>query len=104
MHAAMPPDKKILQYRRVFKQLDVLECPGDARMHNLVCREFEQVLIAIMNRAGRWLIQATDHVEDRAFARSIRANDRKNLAWLDVKRDVVDRVYSAKFDRQVANG
>jgi hypothetical protein len=82
---AMTPDEQVLQHSCLLKKLYVLEGPCDPGVHNLVGRHFEQVVLAVVNRPVRWLIQARDQIENRAFSCAIWTDDRKYFARIDVE-------------------
>ena len=99
----VPPDEQVLQHGCLFEQLDVLKRAPDAGTDNLVRRQLEQVLLAVMNASGRGLIEPADEIEDRALAGAIRADDCKGLPGLDVELHVLDRMHATEHDRQVAD-
>ena len=59
-------------------------------------------MLAVMNRPVRRLVQARDQIENRTFACAIRADDRKYLTRIDVKRDILNRMHTPEHDGQIA--
>ena len=102
-HMTVPANQQILQHCRLFKQLDILEGPADARMDDAMRRQLEQVVLTVVNRARRRLVEPADQVENRALAGTVRTDDREYLTGLYLERYVFNRMHAAEFDRQVAD-
>ena len=102
-HMTVPANQQILQHGRLFKKLDVLECPANTRMHDTMRRQLEQVMLTVVNRACRRLVEPADQVENRALPGTVRTDDREYLTGLYLERYVFNRMHAAKFDRQVSD-
>src|SRR5258708_25541772 len=97
----VPADQKVAEHGRILKQFDVLECAGDTELGDAEGGLFGNVLILEINLAGCRAVDPRDQVEDRAFAGTIGADDRENLALLHREADGVDRLQAAEMQRQI---
>ena len=93
----MAADQHVLQHCGVFEQFDVLEGSTDALGGNPVWRHTGEVFIVEDDSPGGWRIDQADHIKNGRFASPIRANDRIDLALLDLEADAVDRSQTAEL-------
>ncbi len=101
----VPPDEQVVQHRSVLKQLDVLKRPGDAQGSYVLRGLFGELDHTLgsdkINAALGRRVNAADQVKHRGFACTIRANEGEDLAFFDIKADLVDRQQAAKAHAQV---
>ena len=64
---------------------ELLECARDAQAAHVVGRETRETRSIQVDRAGVGAIEAADDLEERRFARSVRADDPDQLAGLHVE-------------------
>src|ERR1700694_3549526 len=91
VHPRMLADEDVLDHRHVIEEAAVLECSRDPELGHAVRPRAGHVLAIEDDAAHRRREQAGDAVEQRRLARSVGADQRKDLVSLDVERDVVDR-------------
>ena len=97
----MTPDQQILQYGRMLKQLDILECPGDTKAGNGMRRYFCNILTVERHRTFGRIINPTNQVKNRRLTRTVRADNGKTLALFDLKINSIDRLNAAEVNRQI---
>src|SRR5271165_995317 len=73
----------------------VLRHRRDTLFDNAVGRKADELHPAEPDRAGGWLDEARDGVEERRLAGAVRAEDRNRLAALHANRDIVQRTMAA---------
>ena len=61
-----------------------------------VCRHADEIDTLEDDPAGIWLSDPTHQVEQRRFAGTVGANDRKHRATRNIERNVANRLHSAK--------
>src|SRR5882757_10124481 len=96
----MRPDRDVLQHGHVGHQLDVLEGAGDPKLDHLLGRCVGDLLAQHGDLAAGCGQHAGDQVEGGALAGAVRADQRDDLAGVDVERDVVDGDHAAELDRK----
>ena len=115
--------KDVFKHRHGFPQADVLERAGNAELCDLVGRRVENFILEIhlgvhalifllhLPRRMRGdhevilkkylavcrLVYAGDAVEGRRFARAVGADERDDLALIDVEREIVHRHNAAEL-------
>ena len=95
--AQMRADRDVFQHAHVRHQFDMLEGAGDAELCHLLRRRVVDFLAEHRDRAARRGQHAGDQVEGRALAGAVGADQRHDLAGLDVEGDVVDRDHAAEL-------
>ena len=101
--AQMRADRDVLQHGHVGHQLDVLEGPGDAELCHLLRRRVVDLLAEHRDRAAGGGQHAGDQVEGRALAGAVGADQRDDLAGLDVEGNVVDGDHAAELLARVVD-
>ncbi len=121
----MPPDQYVFKHCEVFKQPDILKGSRNAQLRDRV-GGFDEHLIEFIgiaalielfhrtlrmigynqltvkvNRAVRGGINAGYHVKGSGFTSAVRANERDDLAAVNLHRQVVDRHNAAKLHRDI---
>src|SRR6267154_5819132 len=92
--------RHIVEYRQPVKRSRDLEGPADAAIDDPVRRETRDLRPGEFNRTRRRRKRAGEHVEDRALARAVRADQAEDLALIDLERYLVDGREAAKpFDQ-----
>src|SRR6266702_5626739 len=86
----------VLEDAEAVKRPRDLEGAADTADDDPVRREACDLRAVEPDRAGRWHQRARQHVEDRALARAVRADQAEDLALRDLERHVVDRGEAAK--------
>ena len=97
MAAQMRADRDVLQHGHVGHQLDVLEGAGDAELDDLLRRRVVDLVAEHRDRAAGRRQHAGDQVEGGALAGAVGADQRHDLAGLDVEGDVVDGDHAAEL-------
>jgi len=93
----------VLKNAQAVKRPRDLEGAPDAAIDNAMRRQSRDLEAIEGDRSRRRHQRAGKHVEDRALARSVRADQANNLAALDLKRHVVDRGEPAEALRKPAH-
>ena len=101
MAAQMRADRDVFQHRHVRHQLDVLERAGDAEFCHFLRWRVVDAPAEHGDLAAGLGEHAGDQVEGRALAGAVRADQRDDLAGLDVERDVVDGDHAAELFSRV---
>ena len=89
-------DQHVLHHAQVVEQAQVLERAGDAQRGNLVWRQASDVGTVVRRSTAVGAHQAGQHVEQRGFARAIRADDAHDLTGVGDQVDMVGGDQSAK--------
>ena len=92
----MPADQHVVRDAQVTEQLDVLKRSSDARRGDPVGWQPGQVLAAEVDASRARTLQATDAVEQRRFACTVRPDQRDDLALGNVQVDAVEGGQAAK--------
>ena len=95
-HMRQPAGHDVVEHAHPLKQRDVLERARDAKAGNLIGFHRLALFAAKPDLAVLGMIEPRDHVQHRRFARAIRPDDRPDLAFADIKRNVLDRLHPAE--------
>ena len=101
-HFFVQRDQHIIQNGQIAEQADVLERAGDTHVvdfdRGLPCRgdAIEQ------NTPARRLVDIRQEVEDRSFARTVRADQSGDLGRADGDVEIADRGQTAKVNAEMA--
>ena len=96
--AARKRNLEILEHGEVVIDRRRLELAADAGLHDLVLLQLGQLLAAELDRAGRRLGLAADQIEHRGLAGAVGADDDADLVFLDIEREIVDRLEAVERD------
>src|SRR6185295_9273125 len=89
-------ERHVLEQRQPVERTRDLEGAADAAIDDPVRPQTPDLGACEFHRAGRWRQCAGEHVEDRALARAVRADQAENLAPIDLERHLVDGREAAK--------
>ena len=103
VHVLLISDMHILIYGQVVEQPDVLECPRNAEICDLVGLPAYNGAALQKDVAFRRRIDTGDKVKQRRFARAVRTDDAKDLARLYAEAYMVCRLDAAEVLADVAN-
>ncbi len=81
----MPSDKKVFKHRRLFKKLDVLKRPCDAKIGHARRFLLEKIMPVKADTARHRRIKPRDEVKDGGFPRTVRPDNGEDFALLDRK-------------------
>src|SRR6185437_10995826 len=93
----MRADRNVLQHGHIRHQLDVLERPGNAELHDLLRPRVADLSAEHRERAAAGAQDAGYEVEGRALAGAVRSDQRYDLARLNLEGDVVHRDHAAEL-------
>ena len=79
-----------LQHGQLGEDLDELEAPGEPEPRQPYGAGTPDVVPLEAHRAGAWLYEAREHVDQGRLAGAVRADDRDELAGLDAERHAVE--------------
>src|SRR5205807_1455107 len=99
VHAGVLADAHVVEGRHVGEEPDLLKRPSDAELGDLVGLEPGDVLPLENDRARGRRVDAGDRVEERGLARTVRPDEREDLALADLETDLVDRRQSSETFR-----
>ena len=94
-------NQQVVQYRGIFKQLNVLKRACNAQRSDVVRRLVGQLGATVNDFTGGRRVDAADQVEHRRFARAVGANQREHFALVDVKAHIVDGQHPAEAHAQI---
>src|SRR5207302_3138692 len=100
-HADMAPDPDVVEARHVVEEPDVLKSPRDSPTRNLVRLEARDIATVEHDASARRLEETSHVVEQSGLAGAVGADQRENLATLDVETHVVHRDETAEALGQV---
>ena len=92
----------ILERAEFGEDIAVLERAADAEPRHALGARGAQRLAAERNRAGARPQLAGEQIDQRRFARAVGADERVNLAALELERHAVDRDQASEAARQLA--
>src|SRR5436190_10116655 len=96
-------ERDVLEDRQTMERPRNLEGAADAAIDDPVRRMSRDLMAGKIDRACCGHQRARQHVEDRALAGAVRADQAENLALLDPKRHVVDRGEAAEALHQTVH-
>src|ERR1700687_222590 len=99
----MRSDTNVVQHREILEQSEILEGPPDPDFGNTMRGAVENRLALKQNIAAVGRIDPAQAIEQRRFARAVRANQPENRARLHIEADAVERDHAAKANVDVAN-
>src|SRR5262245_28741895 len=85
----MRTESDILEHSHVRYQLDVLECPSNPKLHDVLRRRIADVLAEDGNTAAGRGQHARDQVESGALSCAVRTDQRDDFACPDIEADIV---------------
>src|SRR5882672_8214496 len=94
--AEITGQRHILEHRQPVGRPRNLKGAADAAVDDPVRRQSRDLGTGEFDRARRWPQRAGEHVEDRALAGAVRADQAENLALIDLERYLVDGREAAK--------
>src|SRR5439155_5943777 len=97
LQPCMHPDEDVLEGGHVLEEADVLERAADAALGDRMWRLAGDVLAVEDDPAGRRLVDAGQHVEERRLAGAVRPDQRDDRAARDREVDVVRRDETAEL-------
>ena len=97
-------EQEVLEHGGVLEQLDVLERPRDAAPGHLVRRHPRDVLPVEDQAARAWIVDPRDQIEDGRLAGAVGADDREDLARLDLEAHAVDGPQAAEVHDEPLRG
>mmetsp|Transcript_2863 Transcript_2863/g.4911 ORF Transcript_2863/g.4911 Transcript_2863/m.4911 type:complete len:324 (+) Transcript_2863:201-1172(+) len=103
LHVVEPPGHDVVENAHAFEQGDVLERPRDALPGYLVGLHRRALLAAIHHFALLRIVEPADDVQHRGLARPVWPDDRTDLAFAHVERDILDRLHTAETQRDRAH-
>ena len=100
-HLQVAPGHDVVERAHALEQRDILKGSG----YTVTCRDVWRHLFAGFplecNRTLLGLIKAVDDIEHRAFAGTVGADNRANLASLDIKADVVQDFHDPEGETDI---
>jgi hypothetical protein len=97
----MLADQQVLHGAHLAKQPDILICAGDTEPCDAMRGRSLDLCAQKVDRARRRMIQSADVVDERRFARTIRANQPHNFALRHTHRHRIQRLQATKPARNV---
>ena len=97
LEPAVHAHEDVFERRHLLEQADVLERAPDAPLGHEVRRPVGDVLACELDDAGRHLVDAGDHVEERRLAGAVRPDEAYDRALGDREVDVVHGHEAAEF-------
>jgi hypothetical protein len=94
-HPDVAAGEDVVEHRHVREEGDVLEGAGDAQLGGLVGLHPHDRLALPADVALLGPVHLVDAVEDRRLAGAVGADDREQLALVDVERHPVDRLHAS---------
>src|SRR4029077_10101527 len=104
LHPHVAAQHYVVEHRHAAEERDVLERTRDAECRDLRWSGAGYVVTLKDDRARVRPIEPADHVEERGLARTIRPNDRHQLAAADGERYALDGAHPAEMFRDTRNG
>ena len=89
-HVQVPADHDVFHGIHVVEEFDVLKCPGNAHAGNLVRFLAPDVSIFEKDLALVGFVDTVDTVEQGGFAGTVGTDNGVDLAFFDLKGDVVE--------------
>ncbi|SQI29619.1 Uncharacterised protein [Serratia plymuthica] len=96
-------DQQVLDHRHFAEQPHMLESAHHAHAGNRLTRQPFQMAIAQFDGAASGAVEAGQAVKHRGFSRAVRADQRNNFAFVQLKRHVIHRQQAAETHRQPFN-
>src|SRR6185369_9546014 len=100
-HVNVTSRHDIFQHRHARKQSNVLERARDTACGDLIWTQAVDALTLEMDRAGRWLVDACEQIEDRRLARAVWTDETVDLTFLYGHVEFVDSAETAETDRRL---
>ena len=92
MDVLVPAEHQVVEHGEVLEQRDVLEGAGQPRRGDPVRPLAQDALAEELHRALLGPVDAGEHVEQRGLAGAVGADDREQLAGMDLEAHAVDRL------------
>jgi hypothetical protein len=97
----MAAEQQVLQHRRAFEQLDVLERAGNALAHHVVPCQARDLVAIEADAAAAGVEHACDEIQERCLARAVRTDHREDLSCADREAHVAHGLDAAKGQAQL---
>ncbi len=104
MHLQRAPGHNIVERRHAAEQRDILKRARDAAICRIVRAHLRAGLTLECDAPLLGLIEPVDDIEHRRLAGTVRPDNRANLAFMDIERNVADRFHAAERQRNVFHG
>jgi len=89
-------DHDILEHAKPFEERKILKCSRNAEPRQLLRRHARKLPAVNPDLPALRAVNSADHIEERAFAGAVRADDRANFSRGDSKVKVRQRCHAAE--------
>jgi len=103
-HLQVAPGHDVVEHRHALEERDVLEGARDAERGRLVRMHVAELAAAKADGAGLRVVHAVHHVEHRALAGAVGADDGAHFVLAHIERNTVERSYAAEGERHAFHG